>query len=477
MGQEIDTIHFQSRDFQRFHDRLEQETLLLAECLTDARMSRRAHTAGLEAEAWLTDSDGRALAENDRFLAALKEPLVVPELARFNIELNVPPANLAGLGLDSLEQALAALWRRCQALARDMDAMTLLIGILPTLRNSDLSLANMSPLNRFKALNEQVLRARLGQPLVLDITGQEHLHLQHHDVMLESAATSFQLHWQLPADLIPRYFNASIAMSCATVAVAANSPFLFQKSLWEESRIPLFEQAVEVGGFEGAARGPVRRVTFGAGYVKHSLHELFRENLEHYPALLPICADTPAERFVHARLHNGTIWRWNRPLIGFDDDGCPHTRIEHRVMAAGPSIVDQISNAAFYYGATHWLTQNIDDLEARIPFSAAKLNFYAAARRGLDAHVQWLDGDSLSLKKVILDRLLPAAEQGLRDLNVDDALISKYLHTVETRIRRERTGSHWQRAFIDKHGKDFRAMTLVYAQHQATGTPVHEWDI
>lgn len=477
MGQEIDTIHFKGRDFHRFRERLKQETELLKELLADTAMSKRAHIAGLEAEAWLIDSNSRPLAQNERFLAALADPMVVPELARFNIELNVPPAQLAGLGLEHLEQASATLWQRCYSLAGDMGANALLIGILPTARESDFSLDNMSPLNRYRALNQQVLRARLGQPLVLDITGLEHLHIEHRDVMLESAATSFQLHWQLPVDRIAQYFNAFIVVSCATVAVAANSPFLFEKSLWAESRIPLFEQAVEVGGFAGAARGPIRRVTFGSGYVRRSLHEFFHENLEHFPPLLPICADTPAERFVHARLHNGTIWRWNRPLIGFDEDGSAHVRIEHRVMAAGPSIIDQMSNAAFYYGVAHCISQHVENLEQRITFADAKLNFYAAARQGLAAQVEWLDGNSISLKKLVLDQLLPAAEQGLSDLAVDPALISKYLGIIDARVRLERTGSDWQRAFIKRNGKDFHALTLHYAQHQATGAPVHTWDI
>lgn len=477
MGQEIDTIRFKQADFQRFRQLLERETAQLEQWFASGALSTRNHIAGLEAEAWLTDAHFLPIADNERFLAALGDPMVVPELARFNFELNVAPCALPGDGLAQLHTSLAELWGRCRHQAEVLGEGALMIGILPTVQEADFTVANMSPLNRYRALNEQVLRSRLGRPLVLDVAGHEHLRVEHRDVMLESAATSFQLHWQVPAAQVRLYFNASVALSCMSVAVAANSPFLFGRELWEESRIPLFEQAVEVGGFAGAAHGPVRRVTFGSYYARQSLMEFYRENLEHYPALLPICADTPTERLVHLRLHNGTIWRWNRPLIGFDDDGTPHVRIEHRVMAAGPTVLDSMSNAALFYGAAQWLATQMADLDTRIPFAASKHNFYTAAQHGLAARVTWLDGKSRTLRGLIEEELLPAAKEGLSQIGVDAALAQRYLGVVADRVASGRTGSRWQQDFAGRYGRDFQALTREYAVRQASEAPVHTWDL
>lgn len=476
MGQEIGAVHFKQADFQRFQELLRYETRLLEDQFATHTLSARTHIAGLEAEAWLVDGDYRPVPDNERFLAALGDPQVVPELARFNFELNVAPCALRGNGLTRLHEALGEAWKRCCRQAETLNEHALMIGILPTVQEADFSLANMSPLNRYHALNEQVLRARFGKPLVLDVAGHEHLRLEHRDVMLESAATSFQLHWQLAETEVRRYFNAAVALSCVTVAVAANSPFLFGRDLWEESRIPLFEQAVEVGGFAGAAQGPVRRVTFGSGYARQSLTELYRENLEHYPVLLPICADAGPERLVHLRLHNGTIWRWNRPLVGFDEDGTPHLRIEHRVMAAGPTVIDSMSNAALFYGAAQWLATQVSGLEMRLPFATAKHNFYSAAQHGLAARVTWLDDEVLPVRVLILDQLLPAAEQGLAQLGVDAALARNYLGVIADRVASGRTGSHWQQEFVARYGRDFHALTREYAMRQASEAAVHTWD-
>lgn len=477
MGQEIGAVQFKPADFQRFQELLARETILLEDQSATHILSTRNHIAGLEAEAWLVDSNYRPVPDNERFLAALGDPQVVPELARFNFELNVAPCALCGDGLKHLHEALAQAWVRCCQQAESLNEHALMVGILPTVEEADFSLENMSPLNRYHALNEQVLRARFGKPLVLNVTGHEHLRVEHRDVMLESAATSFQLHWQVAGTEVRRYFNAAVALSCATVAVAANSPFLFGRDLWEESRIPLFEQAVEVGGFAGAAQGPVRRVTFGSGYARHSLTELYRENLEHYPVLLPICADAGPEHLVHLRLHNGTIWRWNRPLVGFDEDGTPHLRIEHRVMAAGPTVIDNMSNAALFYGVAQWLVTQVSGLEIRMPFATAKHNFYSAAQHGLSARVTWLDGEVLSVRMLILDHLLPAAEQGLAQLGVDEALARKYLDVIAARVASGRTGSRWQQEFIACYGRDFQALMREYAVRQASEAAVHTWDL
>jgi gamma-glutamyl:cysteine ligase YbdK (ATP-grasp superfamily) len=477
MGQEISSTRFKKTDFSYFEEKLAAETELLQSWFTEQRFSRQQGVGGLEVEAWLIDRQARPAPVNEQYLRQLDNPLVVPELARFNVELNVHPQQLTGDGLTKLFTELDDVWQSCQCQANRLDNSLVMTGILPTVSDRDLTLANMSAMKRYAALNQQVLRARLGQPLNLDIVGREHLQTQHHDVMLESAATSFQLHLQCNLDNARRLFNASIIASAPTVAISANAPYLFGKDLWDESRIPLFEQAVEVGGYRGAAQGPVRRVTFGSGYIRESVMECFRENFDHYPILLPVKSEDDTSMLPHLRLHNGTIWRWNRPLIGFDDDGTPHIRVEHRVMPAGPTVIDQIANAAFYFGLAYWMNAQDIPPETRLSFAGAKNNFYQAARRGLAAHIDWLDGNRYTIRDLVLRQLLRAAADGLESLNIDAADISRYLGIVEARVSGKQNGAAWQRAFVTKYGLQLDQLTKEYVARQDSGEPVHLWTV
>ena len=477
MGQEISSTHFSPEDYTRFSHKLTEETQRLHQWCHENHFSTKKAVIGLEMEAWLVDHNNQPAPINNQYLTTLNDPLVVPELAQFNVELNVQPQELANYGLRKIHTELENVWQRCRNCATDLDSRIMLIGILPTAKDTDLVLKNMSSMKRYEVLNKQVMAARQGRPLNLDINGQEHLQSTHYDVMLESAATSFQLHLQVPMDEAKAHFNASIIASAPLVALAANSPFLFGKSLWDETRIPLFEQSVEVGGYHGASQGPVKRVTFGSSYVRESIFECFQENLDHYPILIPVDFDEALETLPHLRFHNGTIWRWNRPLLGFDPDGTPHMRVEHRVIAAGPTIIDEIANAATYYGLVNWLCNQSDPAEYLIPFANAKNNFYDAARLGLHGQICWLDQKKHNLRQLILDKILPAAEWGLKNLGVDPHDIQRYLGIIDGRVRSGQTGSYWQREFIKKHGNDMAHMTQHYIENQITNLPVHHWPI
>ncbi|RMG27538.1 MAG: glutamate--cysteine ligase [Gammaproteobacteria bacterium] len=476
MGQEIAHAHFSREDFARFSARLAEETARLETWFREGRFAPEGNMVGFELEAWLIDARGRPAPANEAFLEAVDDPMVVPELSRFNVELNGRPQRLEGDAFSRLEAGLAATWARCQQVAGTMGLALCLAGILPTVRPEDLCLENMSPLRRYRALNEQVLRQRQGAPLRLDIPGREPLHLEHADVMLEAAATSFQIHLKVaPAEAV-RTYNLSQILSAPMVALAANAPFLFGHDLWDETRIPLFEQAVEVGGFGGASHGPLRRVGFGSGYVRESLFECFRENLEHFPPLLPMRFSDTGD-LPHLRLHNGTIWRWNRPLIGFDADGRPHLRIEHRVVPAGPSLVDCVANLACYVGLVRCFLDEVPEPEARLPFSAARDNFYACARQGLDARIQWWDGEVINVRRLLLERLLGAASRGLARLGIARADREKYLGVVRQRVARHLNGTAWQRDWVERHGRDWPGLVRAMRAWQASGRPVHEWEL
>jgi gamma-glutamyl:cysteine ligase YbdK (ATP-grasp superfamily) len=476
MGQDIDRTQFDRRDFRRFQARLSDETEALHRLVEDDALSDSEPVAGLELEAWLIDATGRPAPRNEAVLQHLGCPDVVTELGRFNIELNVPPQPTRGDGLARLGDDLQALWQRCQAAARELGMQAVSIGILPTVRDADLAPANLSDRARYRALNQQVLRQRHGRPIRLDIggAGGRRLHCEHHDVMLEAAATSFQVHLQMPEASMTRAYNAALVASAPVVALTANSPLLFGQRLWQETRIPLFEQALNIGAREDGRGALLGRVGFGSGYAGFSLVEVFRENAERFEPLLPLALAEPAGRLPHLRLHNGTVWRWTRPLVGFDPDDRPHLRIEHRPMAAGPSVADMMANLAFSIGLIAALAADESPPEARLPFDAARRNFHAAARDGLGAELSWLDGTT-QRAEALLPSLLEPARHGLTLLGADAVLADRWLAVIELRLARRLTGAQWQLRELDRLGGDLGALTLRYAALQASGAPLHEW--
>jgi len=475
MGEEIDIAQFHNEDYSRFQSKLEEENRLLHQWFEQNRFSASHPVAGFELEAWLLDEHFHPAPLNEAFLEKLNSPLASPELASFNFEVNSTPQILKKDSLSVMHAELNQTWQHCLHTAAAIDCQAVMIGILPTLQNEDLNLANMSKMTRYRALNREVIRQRHGKPLVFDINGKEHLHVTHRDVMLEAASTSFQIHIQIPLDKAVRFYNASIIAAGSMVAISANSPFLFGKSLWEETRIPVFEQAVAVGGYDGAAFGPIKRVTFGSGYARSSLQECFDENVEHYPVLLPVTFDDDINQLRHLRLHNGTIWRWNRPLIGFDEKGTPHLRIEHRVVPSGPTIIDTIANAAFYYGLATALAEQEIAPESQLSFDKARDNFYNAARHGLRAGQSWLTTDNIKIRELCLKTLLPMAEQGLTLLGISDDDSRHYLGIIEQRVEQERNGAQWQQQFISQYGGDMSVMLKAYMERQRSGEPVHSW--
>jgi gamma-glutamyl:cysteine ligase YbdK (ATP-grasp superfamily) len=475
MGQDIGAHHFEQRHFQHFDRCLRRETQALHDWVERGELSDRGPVVGLEAEAWLVDAQGRPAPHNEALLTRFAAPEVVTELARFSVEFNVPPQPADGRGLARLADELQAAWTCCSAVAADMGLRLLATGILPTATDADLSLANLSPRARYRALNEQVLRQRHGRPVRLRIDGPQgdRLAVDHHDVMLEGAASSFQVHLQMPSAQALRVYNAALVASAPVVALSANSPFLFGRRLWHETRIPLFEQALAIGTREDGAHPGVSRVGFGSGYAGYSLLECFRENLDRFEPLLPIALDADGT-LPHLRLHNGTIWRWNRPLLGFDPDGRPHLRVEHRPMAAGPTLHDMMADLAFSVGLIADLARQDPPPEQRLSFAQAQANFYAAARDGMGAELCWLDGRRTSAQALLLSLLQPAAD-GLARLGVASDLAGRWLGTALARAGSGRNGAAWQLSACARLGGDLGAMTRELMARQAEGAPVHSW--
>ena len=470
MGDEIRERHFNAEDFSRFRRRLDSETALVAQLFQDDGFSHRGDIIGFELEAWIVDAEGHPLAENQRLLDVIGNPLVVPELASYNVELNGSPTALRGNVFSRIHDELRATWASCRAGADALGCRLATIGILPTIRRDLLNSDYMSAMVRYQALNDRVLALRDGEPLHIRIDAGDGLDMTHEDVMLEAAATSFQIHLQCKPERAVRDFNASLAASAPMVALAANSPFLFGRSLWEETRIPLFEQAVSVG-----PRAPAR-VTFGTGYADRSLFEVFAENQRDHPILLPfVQPDEPPHKYAHVRFQNGTVWRWNRPLLGFDHDGQPHLRIEHRVVPAGPTLHDCVANTAACIGMIRGLVDRHEN--PPVDFATAKSNFYAAAKLGLDARLRWTDGEEHTARDLLQKELLPLAARALADLDISEAEIERYIGTTQARVDADQTGARWQRRWIAKHGPDWAALTRAYVDAQEQGDPVHTWTV
>ena len=479
MGSDITQSYFSQADFNKFRQNLKKETEILMDWFSSGVFGKSGDMCGFELEGWLVDENYAPASRNEEFLERVDNPLVVPELSRYNFEINTDPHLLDKHLPTYLNEELSKIWNSCNTHAEAMNCRILMIGILPTIEDRMLTLQNISSLQRYSALNREILRSRKRKPLKIHIEGnRDILDVTHHDVMAEAATTSLQIHLQVSPDTAARQYNIAHILSAPMVALAANAPFLFGKELWHETRIPLFEQAVKLPSFSDKKGRIVSRVTFGTGYVNDSLQEVFLENLHGFQVLLPETFDEDFNWLNHLRLHNGTIWRWNRPLIGLDGSGKPHLRIEHRVPSAGPSIPDCIANILFFYGALFHLLKQETPCEAEISFEHARNNFYRAAKEGLEAQIHWKKGKRSTVKEVLRKELLPGASQTLQEKGLDRDQIRYYLVDIlGNRVATGRTGSVWQKEFIRKHGACFQELTHRYHEYQNNQTPVHTWKI
>ena len=451
---------------------------MLNDWFQQSSFSQKDKSFGIELEGWLTNARGRPKACNDAFLGEVRHSQFVHELSQYNFEINSSVYHAGKNLLSDMKTELENLWQRGQEAAQKIDAQTLMMGILPTLTQEDLNLKFMSSRNRYSALVRQFMELRKGVPLAIQIDGKDSLHVFHENIMLEAATTSLQIHTQVTQKNAVRAYNRAQMLSGPLVALSANSPFLFGKELWEETRIPLFEQAVSAAGFRSHRGAKIPRlVSFGGGYAKESLFELFMDNFISYPMLLPLLFDDPPEAMKHLKLLNGTVWRWNRPIVDVSAEGKPHLRIEHRVLSAGPTIEDMIANVAFYLGSMQALIELPKELEKQLNYATVERNFYRCAQWGLGAWVSWVDGGKeILVKDLLQQRLLPLARQGLESLGVERDQISHYMDgIIVPRLESGQNGAIWQCQASERLNGDLKAMTQLYVENQKTGRPVHEW--
>jgi hypothetical protein len=489
VGEKVTAQEFSREDRLRYRDKVKRNLDVFARMLSESRFECESRSIGLEIELNLTDDAGDPAFKNAEALEAIANPDFQTELGQFNVEINVPPRLLSQEIAAETERDIRVSLNRAEERARTVGAHMVMVGILPTLAEEHLTYDAFSANPRYQLLNEQIFAAR-GEDLHLAIDGPEHLDTYADTIAPEAACTSLQLHQQIDPQLFAGHWNAAQAVAGIQLAVGANSPFLFGRELWRETRIALFEQATDTRSEELKAQGVRPRVWFGERWI-NSIWDLFEENVRYFPSLLPICEDEdPAEvlergetpRLPELRLHNGTIYRWNRPIYDVVD-GAPHLRVENRVLPAGPTVVDILANAAFYYGLVRVLVEAERPVWSQMSFAAAEDNFHAGAREGMDARVYWPGIGDVPVTELVLRRLLPLAHEGLERYGIDAHDRDRLLGIIERRCVTERNGAGWQvAAFHRLHERHERAaalreMTVRYREHMHENVPVHEWPL
>ena len=491
MGEDIAAKVFSREDRQRYRQKVRACLDVFARMLSESRFEPERRSMGMEIELNLTDAAGDPAMLNAAVLEAIADNDFTTELAQFNVEINIPPRLLDGAVFTELEQQVRDSLNNAEDKSRGAGAHMMLVGILPTISDQHLNGEALSANPRYRLLNEQIFAAR-GEDLQISISGPERLSTFADTIAPEAACTSVQLHQMVDPEKFATHWNAAQAIAGVQLAVGANSPFFFARELWRETRIALFEQATDTRPEELKAQGVRPRVWFGERWIT-SIFDLFEENVTYFPALLPVCEpEDPAEvldaggvpSLAELKLHNGTVYRWNRPIYDVSR-GKPHLRVENRVLPAGPTVVDTLANTAFYYGLIRMLADEDRPIWSRMSFSAAEENFHRGARDGIEASVFWPGLGEVPASELVLRRLLPLAHEGLTRWGIDSDDRDRLLGIVEQRCTKQRNGATWQaetfhRLYDDK-GLDradaLREMTVRYRDLMHANEPVHDWPV
>ena len=492
MGDEVASREFSRQDRQRYRAKVRRCLDVFARMLAGSRFDFERPMTGLEIEFNLVDGEADPAMSNTEVLEAIASEDFQTELGQFNIEINVPPRVLGGDSYARLEKELRASLNSAEERSREAGAHITMIGILPTLGQEHLTADSISHNPRYALINEQIFAAR-GEDLHISIDGPDRLSTYADTIAPEAACTSVQWHLQVSPQSYADTWNAAQAVAGVQLALGANSPFLFGKELWRETRIALFEQATDTRPEELKAQGVRPRVWFGERWIT-SIFDQFEENVRYFPALLPITeeedpvdvlerGDTP--ELGELRLHNGTIYRWNRPVYDVVR-GKPHLRVENRVLPAGPTVVDILANGAFYFGLVRVLAEEDRPIWSRMSFTAAEDNFHQGARNGINAVLYWPGIGEVPATELVLRRLLAMAHDGLTRWGMDTDLRERLLGIIEQRCLLGVNGAEWQARtlhHIDRRDQPLdrrdalREMLRRYVEHMHSNEPVHSWPL
>ncbi len=491
MGEEVKGTTFSGGQRRNYRRKVQLSLDVFETMLAQSSFEFERQLTGMEIECNLVDEQYQPAMANREVLAAIADPAFQTELGAYNIEFNVPPRPLPGEAALELESDVRASLNAAEAKANQYGAHIVMIGILPTLMPEHLAGEWMSESVRYQALNDSIFIAR-GEDIVIDISGPERLSLQTASIAPESACTSMQLHLQVSPARFADNWNAAQVLAGPQVALGANSPYFLGHQLWAETRIELFAQATDTRPDELKAQGVRPRVWFGERWIT-SIFDLFEENVRYFPSLLPELSDEDpvaelaagrAPHLPELRLHNGTIYRWNRPVYDVVD-GRPHLRVENRVLPAGPTVIDMMANAAFYYGALRAISEDDRPLWTQMSFAAAQANFQNAARQGMVARLYWPGMGTITADELVLRGLLPLADEGLRRWKVSAAVRDRYLGVIEGRAKTGINGAAWQVATVaalqEQDGltrpQALAEMLRRYAERMHSNEPVHTWEL
>jgi gamma-glutamyl:cysteine ligase YbdK (ATP-grasp superfamily) len=496
MGIEITQSQFDDDAYLSFQCKLNDNLSALDHLLKQPEFGQAgANSAvlGAELEMYIIDAQGAPLCINHALLEAAQDPQLTLEINQYNLEYNHTPFSVEQQPFAATEQEILAQLDKLNHLAKAHQGRVIPIGILPTIKPEHFGPQSMTNRQRYKTLVEQLLKRR-GGAFHIDINGDDPLQLDMSDVTLEGANTSFQIHYRIAPAVYADTFNAFQLVSPLAIALAANSPGLFGHQLWQETRIPLFKQAIDSRQQHRYQWHEPARVNFGQGWVRHSALELFRETVNIYPPLLPIChQDDPLEQIkqgvtpslAELRLHQSSVWLWNRPV--YDDADGGHLRVELRALPAGPTAIDMVANAAFYIGLAEYYRPRINELLPALPFKLAEHNFYRAAQSGLDARILWPSAEQTGCSEQNILEVLQTSTQhartGLRRIGISAAEIERYIGVIEARIQQQQTGASWQNAQFKAYKQRYsvnesqRRMLEDYVTHSRSNLPVSDWKI
>jgi CBS domain-containing protein len=490
MGEQNVQLNKDETTHQAFMKSLLGEVHALEEMLRSGMIESGVHRIGAEQEMFLIDRAHKPATRALEILEVIDDPRFTHELGLFNMEANLAPLELGGDCLRRLEAETQEIYRRARETAARFDCDIALVGILPTLTKANLGLDSMVPTPRYHALNDAICALR-GKDFEFTINGIDQLSMKHNNVMLEACNTSFQVHFQVSPENFAKNYNIAQTITAPLLAAAVNSPILLGKRLWHETRIAVFEYSIDTRSKAFQERGLKPRVHFGDRWLEDSVTEIFKEDIARFRIVLTTDTEEDPLGMIEQgimpslnalRLHNGTVYRWNRPCYGVHDN-VAHLRIENRVIPSGPTVLDEIANAAFFYGMMAGMTEEVKDIRELLTFGEVKSNFLAAAREGIRAQMNWFNDTHLPAKELVLEQLLPLAREGLQQAGIDADDIDCYLGVLHDRVSMRRTGARWALESLemmeDAGTADQRLRCLVSSmvEQQSVGKPICEWEL
>ncbi|MCT1922260.1 glutamate--cysteine ligase [Brevibacterium luteolum] len=494
MGDDVSRQRYSPEQRTTYREQLNADLETFDSYLQEAEFSSQG-TIGLELELNLVDADMQPAKVNHKVLESIDHPDFQSEIGAYNIELNHPVLTVQGDGLKQLQDGVQSRLDMAHAAAAEHGAKVAMIGTLPTLTTEFLEDPSwVTDENRYRALSNAVIDMR-GELVRIEIHDREYYRHDFTDVAPESSCTSMQLHLQVPPNRFATAWNASQAMAAAQVALSANAPLFAGYKLWHENRIPVFTQSIDTRTPELVTQGVRPRVWFGERWIT-SVFDLFEENVRYFPPMLPesreesgtpvMLGSSPALHYLN--LHNGTVWRWNRPIYAADGD-LAHVRLENRLLPAGPTVTDLVADAAFYYGVVKYMGEENRPVWSRLSFPDAEKNFFAAARSGLYSRILWPKLGRVDVADLIRTTLVPQARKGLQMLDVDATIIDEYMDIIEARARTRQNGATWQLRTLmalkprltepdtTERRDALKRLLELYIRHQSTGAPVHTWPV